>query len=73
MAQTIRLEFEWAFYHVMARGNRGFGVFLQCLADAYQKTDWKVHACVLMDNHYHILIQTPEANLVEGMKWLRTR
>ena len=45
--------------------------FLQCLADVCEKTGWKVHAWVLMDNHYHLFIQTPEANLVEGMKWLQ--
>ncbi|MFM8831397.1 MAG: transposase [Spartobacteria bacterium] len=64
----------------MARGNRKAAIFvddhdrrffLQCLADVCEKTGWKVHAWVLMDNHYHLFIQTPEANLVEGMKWLQ--
>lgn len=32
---------------------------------------WRVHAWVLMGSHYHLLIETPEANLVEGMKWLQ--
>jgi REP element-mobilizing transposase RayT len=80
MARSIRLEFEGAFYHVMARGNRKAAIFLddhdrrfflQCLADVCEKTGWKVHAWVLMKNHYHLFIQTPEANLVEGMKWLQ--
>ena len=80
MARSIRLEFEGAFYHVMARGNRKAAIFvddhdrrffLQCLADVCDKTGWLVHAWVLMENHYHLFIQTPEANLVEGMKWLQ--
>lgn len=80
MARSIRLEFEGAFYHVMARGNRKAAIFvddhdrrffLQCLAEVCEKTGWKVHAWVLMDNHYHLFIETPEANLVEGMKWLQ--
>ena len=80
MARSIRLEFEGAFYHVMARGNRRAAIFvddqdrrffLKCLAEACEKTGWVVHAWVLMGNHYHLFIQTPEANLVEGMKWLQ--
>jgi REP element-mobilizing transposase RayT len=59
MARSIRLEFEGAFYHVMARGDRREAIFLddhdrrfflQCLADAREKTGWMVHAWVLMDN-----------------------
>jgi REP element-mobilizing transposase RayT len=80
MARNIRLEFEGAFYHVMARGNRRGPIFvdeqdrrffLQCLADVCERTGWLVHAWVLMDNHYHLFIQTPEPNLVEGMKWFQ--
>lgn len=80
MARSIRLEFEGAFYHVMARGNRRGPIFvdeddrrffLKCLAEVCEKTGWRVHAWVLMDNHYHLFIQTPEANLVEGMKWFQ--
>jgi len=32
-------------------------------------TDWQVHACVLMANHFHLMIETPQPNLVAGMKW----
>jgi len=80
MARSIRLEFEGAFYHVMARGNRRGPIFLddddrrfflKCLAEVCGKTGWGIHAWVLMDNHYHLFIQTPEANLVEGMKWFQ--
>jgi len=45
--------------------------FLQVLSEACGMTGWQVHAWVLMGNHYHLLIETPEANLVEGMKWLQ--
>ena len=34
-------------------------------------TDWRVHGWVLMSNHYHLCIETPEANLVAGMQWLQ--
>jgi REP element-mobilizing transposase RayT len=62
----------------MARGNHGQEVFaddldrkrwLETLADSVEKTGWKIHAYVLMGNHYHLLLETPEANLVAGMKW----
>ena len=80
MARSIRIEFEGAFYHVMARGNRREAIFfndddrrffLTTLADARERTGWKIHAWVLMNNHYHLLVETPHANLVEGMKWLQ--
>ncbi len=80
MARPIRIEFRGAVYHVMARGNQGHPIFrddqdrhrfLETLDEAYRKTGWRVHAYVLMDNHYHLLLETPEANLVDGMKWLQ--
>jgi REP element-mobilizing transposase RayT len=64
----------------MARGNRREAIFvdeedrkffLKCLSEACEKTGWLVHAWVLMGNHYHLFLETPEANLVEGMKWLQ--
>ena len=42
------------------------------LAETVEKTGWKVHAWVLMGNHYHLLLQTPEPNLVKGMTWFQT-
>jgi len=80
MARGIRVEFAGAYYHVMARGNRREDIyfndddrrfFLKTLSDACGRTGWRVHAWVLMSNHYHLLIETPEPNLVEGMKWLQ--
>ena len=80
MARSVRIEYPGAYYHVMARGNRREAIFLddddrkfflECLAEACEKTGWRVHAWVLMGNHYHLFVETPEANLVEGMKWVQ--
>lgn len=80
MARSIRIEYPGAFYHVMARGNRRENIFLddddrrfflKTLAEACGMTGWRIHAWVLMGNHYHVLIETPEANLVTGMQWLQ--
>lgn len=80
MARSIRIEYPGAFYHVMARGNRRDAIywddddrryFLNVLSEASGKTGWRVHAWVLMSNHYHLVLETPEANLVEGMKWVQ--
>ena len=51
-----------------AEGRR---LFLSTLEDACERTGWRIHAYVLMSNHYHLLIETPEANLVAGMKWFQ--
>ena len=80
MARSIRIEIPGGFYHVMARGNRREKIFadeddrrffLQTLSEACGMTGWRVHAWVLMGNHYHLFIETPEPNLVAGMKWLQ--
>ena len=81
MPRPLRIEYPGAIYHVMARGNHGCGVFrdnqdrhcwLETLAEACQKTGWRIHAYVLMGNHYHLLLQTPEPNLSVGMQWLQS-
>ncbi len=80
MARSVRVEFPGAFYHVMARGNRREPIFLdkedgkqfvKALGEVCAMTGWRVHAWVLLSNHYHLMIETPEANLVAGMKWLQ--
>ncbi len=80
MARPLRIEYPGAVYHVMARGSHSQDVytdaadrerFLETLGEACQKAGWWVHAYVLMDNHYHLLLETPEPNLVAGMKWLQ--
>jgi putative transposase len=80
MARSIRIEYPGAFYHVMARGNRRELIFLddddrrfflRTLSEACERTGWRVHAWVLMGNHYHLFLETPEPNLSAGMKWLQ--
>ena len=81
MARPIRMESEDGVYHVLNRGNcrpdifrveKAKQAFLDCLAEACEKTGWRVHAWCLMSNHYHLAISTPKANLVEGMSWLQS-
>jgi REP element-mobilizing transposase RayT len=80
MPRKPRVEFEGAVYHVVSRGNRqgaiylddkDCGIFLDTLDEACKRTGWRIHAYVLMGNHYHLLLETPHANLVAGMKWLQ--
>ena len=80
MARRLRIEYAGALYHVMARGNGGHGIFaddadrkmwLATFRQAWRRTGWRIHAWVLMSNHYHLLLETPEANLVSEMKWLQ--
>jgi REP element-mobilizing transposase RayT len=68
-------------YHVMSRGDRRENIFLtdvdrhdfiKTLAEACEKTGWQVHAYCLMRNHYHLVLETPNANLVAGMAWLQS-
>jgi putative transposase len=44
--------------------------FVETLGEACAKTGWQVHAYVLMPNHFHVVVETPQPNLVSGMKWL---
>jgi REP-associated tyrosine transposase len=78
MARKLRVEYEGAIYHVMNRGDRkepifrddsDRSLFLETLGQACAKTDWQVHAYCLMNNHFHLVVETPKANLVAGMKW----
>ena len=80
MGRRPRIEYAGAVYHVMSRGNRrepifrsdeDYGLFLDTLGEACDRCGWWVHAFALMGNHYHLLIETPEANLVDGMRRLQ--
>ncbi len=80
MARQVRIEYEGAFYHVMARGDRREAIvrsekdrsdFVETMGRACERTGWRVHGWVLMTNHYHWLIETPRANLVDGMRWFQ--
>ncbi len=79
MARKLRVEYPGAIYHVMNRGDRREPIFkddqdrsrfLDTLSEACHKTGWQIHAWCLMPNHFHLVIETPQANLVAGMKWL---
>jgi REP element-mobilizing transposase RayT len=79
MTRPLRIEFEGAIYHVTARGNRQESIFysdddrntfLRILGRVVERYNWVCHAYCLMDNHYHLLIETPEANLSAGMRQL---
>ena len=47
--------------------------FIETLGEACAKTGWQVHAYVLMPNHFHVVVETPQPNLVAGMKWFPPR
>ena len=79
MARKARVEFAGALYHVLDRGDRREVIFrdeadrarfLETLGEACGRTGWRVHAYVLISNHCHLMIETPQANLVAGMRWL---
>ena len=79
MARKLRVRYPGAIYHVMNRGDHREAIFrsrqdrelfLATLGQACEKTDWQVHAWCLMSNHFHLVVETPRANLVPGMKWL---
>lgn len=76
MARPLRIEYENAVYHVTARGNdrkrvyfceADYRKFLQCISEAKKKYAILLHCYVLMSNHYHLIIETPEANLSRTM------
>ena len=81
MARKLRLEFPGAIYHVINRGNdRAFvfksvgarQAFEECLFAACERSGWLLHAFVIMGNHYHLALETPQGNLVAGMQWLQS-
>ena len=80
MPRAVRHEYPGAVYHAMSRGNDGRDIFLcddgrrlflATVKEVCEQTGWILHAFVLMNNHYHWLLETPEPNLVAGMKWFQ--
>ena len=79
MARPLRIEFAGALYHLMSRGNQR-GRIVRDDADREKRLDWlrrtvetygwRLHAFVLMNNHDHLFVETPEANLSAGMQFL---
>jgi putative transposase len=79
MARPLRIEFPGAVYHVTSRGNARAEIFadtadrqtfLLLLESAVNRFNWICHAYCLMDNHYHLMIETPDGNLSMGMRHL---
>ena len=79
MPRMLRVEYPGAIYHLMSRGDRREDIFydevdrhdfLKTLAEAGGKADFQVHAYCLMPNHFHLVTETPNGNLVAGMQWL---
>ena len=78
MPRQKRIEYEGAIYHIMSRGdhrehivdeNSDRALWVTTLGEACVKCDWQVHAYSLLTNHFHLVMETPLGNLVEGMKW----
>ncbi len=81
MARQLRVEFENAFYHVTSRGNQRDKIFydaadrerfLEILSRTKERYGFLLHAYALMDNHYHLLMETPKANLSQIMQNINT-
>jgi len=79
MARPLRISFEGAVYHITARGNERKKVylskgdyerFLHYLFEARKKYRIIVHCYVLMSNHYHLIMETPNANLSKVMHYI---
>lgn len=79
MARPYRIEYPGALYHVTARGNARQDIFLDdvdrtLFLEGYdqvsQRFNWRCHAYCLMSNHYHFVLETPDANLSQGMRQL---
>ena len=79
MARPLRIEYDGALYHVTSRGNDRKSIFkddgdrellLHTLAQVNERFHWICHAYCLMNNHYHLIIETPDGNLSKGMRQL---
>jgi len=79
MARQLRIEYPGAVYHVTSRGNARNDIFaddedrvtfLNVLHLVISRFNWLCHAYCLMNNHYHLLIETPDGNLSKGMRQL---
>jgi len=79
MARPLRLELAGGLYHVTSRGDRREAIYrddedreawLSVLGEVCSRFNWRVHAYCEMTNHYHFVVETPEANLSQGMRQL---
>lgn len=81
MARQLRIEYEGAFYHVTSRGNERGRIFWDekdkersktILERTKERYGYLLHAYVFMDNHYHLLVETPRANIKQIMQNINT-
>jgi putative transposase len=79
MARPLRIELAGGLYHVTSRGDRRENIYfsdedrlkwLELLGDVCKRFNWRCHAWCQMSNHYHLVVETPEANLAQGMRQL---
>ena len=79
MARPLRLEHPGAIWHITSRGNARQAIvhddvdracFVEILGRVVPMVRWRLHAWVLMTNHYHLLVETPEPTLARGMRQL---
>lgn len=79
MARTLRIEYPGALHHITARGNAGGDIclddgdrrqFVTLLKEVVETHGWTCHAWCLLNDHYHLMIETPEPNLGHGMRQL---
>ena len=77
MARPLRIEYPGEIYHVLSRGDRHEAIFrteadrklfLDLLDQTCRRTGWQIHAYCLMDNHFHLVVETPRGNLSTGMQ-----
>ena len=80
MARSLRIERSGGVYHVINRGNYRQDLFInegahesfeRCLFEACEKCGWILGGFCVMTNHFHLILRTPNGNLVYGMKWLQ--
>jgi REP element-mobilizing transposase RayT len=78
MARPLRIEYPGAIYHVLSRKDRREAIFraeadrklfLDLLGQTCRRTGWQLHAYCRMDNHFHLVVETPRDNLSAGMQW----
>jgi putative transposase len=79
VSRPLRIDHPGAIWHITARGNNKKNIFrddldrerwLWLLAEAVEMFDWRLHAYILMDNHFHLVVETPVGNLSRGMRHL---
>ena len=77
MSRPLRIEFPGALYHLTSRGDGRDDIylhdedrllFLSVLGQVCERFNWECHSYCLMTNHYHLMIETPDGNLSQGMR-----